>query len=105
LVAESDRANQRSVFEGGEGQGEFVWHDHADEDELFYVVKGSLVIEYEDGDHAVLNEGDFHVVPRSVRHNPVAAEECWIVLLEPIATKHTGDVVTDRTRSLTEQLA
>ncbi|GLC24213.1 cupin domain-containing protein [Roseisolibacter agri] len=85
-------------------QGEFVWHAHADEDELFLVMRGQLVIQLEDGE-VVLGPGQSVVVPRGVRHNPMAAEECWVVLVEPVATKHTGDVVTDRTRSIAEQLA
>jgi mannose-6-phosphate isomerase-like protein (cupin superfamily) len=85
-------------------QGEFVWHAHADEDELFLVMRGRLVIQLEDGE-VTLGPGQCVVVPRGVRHNPMAAEECWVVLVEPVATKHTGDVVTDRTRSIEEQLA
>jgi len=83
--------------------GELVWHKHDDEDELFYVVKGSLRIEYEDRS-VLLNQGDFHIVPKATMHNPVADEECWIVLIEPVGTKHTGDAMTDRTRSIDEQL-
>lgn len=85
-------------------KGELVWHKHDDEDELFYVVQGSLKIEYE-GEIVSLNAGDFHVVPKGRMHNPVADEECWIVLIEPVATKHTGDVTTDRTKSIEDQLA
>jgi len=85
-------------------QGEFVWHAHADEDELFLVMRGRLVIQLEDGE-VTLGPGQAVVVPRGVRHNPMAAEECWVVLVEPVETKHTGDVVTDRTRSIDEQLA
>ncbi|MGF1619013.1 MAG: cupin domain-containing protein [Rhodomicrobiaceae bacterium] len=84
-------------------KGEFVWHKHDEEDELFFIVKGSLVIQYEDGT-VTLNEGEFHIVPKGVRHNPLAEEECWIALIEPVATKHTGDVVTDRTKSVEEQV-
>ena len=84
-------------------QGEFVWHAHADEDELFLVMRGRLVIQLEDGE-VVLGPGQSVVVPRGVRHNPIAAEECWVVLVEPVATKHTGEVVTERTRSIEEQL-
>jgi len=83
--------------------GEFVWHAHADEDELFLVVRGTLRIQLEDGE-VTLGPGELVVVPRGVRHNPVAAEECWVMLVEPVATKHTGDVVTERTRSIEEQL-
>ena len=84
-------------------KGTFTWHKHDDEDELFYVVKGSLVIEYEDG-KVMLNEGDLHVVPKGVMHNPVADEECWVALIETVSTKHTGDLVTERTRSIEDQL-
>lgn len=85
-------------------RGEFVWHDHAGEDELFLVVRGRLTIQFEDG-AVTLGPGECCVVPRGVRHNPVAEEECWIVLFEPAETRHTGGVVTERTRSVEEQLA
>ena len=84
--------------------GELVWHRHADEDELFYVVRGQLVIEYEAGRSVTLGPGSIHVVPRGVLHNPVAREECWIVLVEPATTRHTGDVETPRTKSIADQL-
>lgn len=83
--------------------GAFVWHDHESEDEGFLVLKGSLRIEYEDRPAVTLNAGDFHVVPRGVRHNPVADEECLIALIEPMTTAHTGDEVTARTKSVKEQ--
>jgi mannose-6-phosphate isomerase-like protein (cupin superfamily) len=85
-------------------QGEFVWHAHEGEDELFLVLKGSLRIQMEDGE-VTLGAGDIFVVPAGVRHNPVADEECWLALIEPAQTKHTGDVVTDRTRSIDEQMS
>jgi mannose-6-phosphate isomerase-like protein (cupin superfamily) len=84
-------------------QGELVWHAHGHEDEAFLVLKGRLRIQLEDGEVS-LNPGDLFVVPAGVRHNPVAEEECWLALVEPVATKHTGDVVTERTRSIEEQL-
>ncbi len=84
--------------------GEFTWHRHEHEDELFYVLRGRLKIRYE-GDRVVeLGAGAMHVVPRGVLHNPLAEEECWIVLVEPVATKHTGDTVTALTRRLEEQM-
>lgn len=86
-------------------KGEFIWHDHQDEDELFYVVKGSLTIRYRDRDDVVLGAGDMHVVPRGVEHNPLAEEECWVMLFEPAMTKHTGDVVVEGTRSVAQQRA
>lgn len=85
-------------------KGQLVWHAHDGQDELFYIVRGSLRIEFEDG--AVdLEEGDFLTVPSGVRHNPVAMEECWVLLIEPGSTKHTGDEMASRTRSLEEQLS
>ena len=84
-------------------QGEFVWHQHDDEDELFLVVRGRLRIQLEDGE-ARLGPGELVVVSRGVRHNPVADEECWVMLIETISTKHTGELVTPRTRSIAEQL-
>ena len=85
--------------------GQLVWHKHDDEDELFQVVSGRLRIQFEGGRETVLNAGEFCVVPRGVLHNPVADEECWIVLIETVTTKHTGDVQTPRTRSIEQQLA
>ena len=85
--------------------GEFVWHAHAGEDELFLVRRGTLVLRFRDGSAVTLREGDFHVVPRGVEHQPFAPEECWVMLFEPAQTEHTGDVVTDCTRSIADQLA
>jgi mannose-6-phosphate isomerase-like protein (cupin superfamily) len=84
-------------------KGENVWHKHDDEDEMFLIVSGSLMMEYEDRTVA-LKAGDLHVVPRGVMHNPIADEECRIVLIEPASTKHTGDVISEKTRSLQEQM-
>jgi len=84
-------------------KGELTWHKHDDEDELFHILKGRLVIEYED-EVVHLEEGDIHVVPKGVMHNPIAREECWIALVETVTTQHTGDVVMDKTRSIDEQL-
>jgi len=73
------------------------------EDELFLVLRGRLVIELEHGDPVELAEGQMYVVPKGVRHNPVAAEECHVMLIERKSTLHTGDVVTEKTRTLAEQ--
>lgn len=83
--------------------GSFGWHAHADEDELFLVLSGHLRIEMESGAVA-LNQGELFVVPKGVRHNPVADDECQVMLIERKSTLHTGDVTSDRTRSLAEQL-
>jgi mannose-6-phosphate isomerase-like protein (cupin superfamily) len=84
-------------------QGSLAWHSHDDEDELFFVLKGHLRIEMEDRS-VELNEGEMFVVPKGVRHNPVAEHECHIMLIERKTTRHTGDIVTENTRSLEEQL-
>jgi quercetin dioxygenase-like cupin family protein len=87
-------------------QGEFPWHDHANEDELFLVLRGALTIgrSPEDGGPVTLQAGEAFVVPRGTRHNTAAAEETWIALFEPAATRHTGDEQSALTRSLQEQL-
>jgi mannose-6-phosphate isomerase-like protein (cupin superfamily) len=84
-------------------KGSLVWHSHDQEDELFLVLEGRLRIEMEDG-AVELDEGELFVVPKGVRHNPVAEEECLLLLVERKSTQHTGDTVTDRTRSVEEQL-
>ena len=83
--------------------GSLTWHSHDDEDELFYILKGSLRIEMEERT-VVLGQGDAFVVPKGVRHNPVAEHECHILLIERKTTLHTGSEITDKTRSVAEQL-
>lgn len=83
--------------------GTLVWHAHEHEDELFLVLQGRLRLEMEEG-AVELGEGELFVVPKGVRHNPVAEEECLLLLLERKTTRHTGDVVTGRTRSVEDQL-
>ena len=77
-------------------KGEFVWHRHEAEDELFLVVKGRLTIRLRGGE-VRLEEGEFVVIPRGVEHMPVAEEEAHVVLLEPKTTLNTGDVLSERT--------
>jgi mannose-6-phosphate isomerase-like protein (cupin superfamily) len=77
-------------------KGEFVWHHHDTEDELFLVVKGSLLIRLRDGEIR-LREGEFVVIPHGVEHLPVAEEEVHVLLLEPKSTVNTGNVVSERT--------
>jgi mannose-6-phosphate isomerase-like protein (cupin superfamily) len=84
-------------------QGTFGWHNHEHEDELFFILGGRLRIEMQSGP-VVLNEGEMFVVPKGVEHNPVADEECLIMLIERKSTLHAGSAVNERTRSLTEQL-
>ena len=82
-------------------QGEFVWHDHKETDEMFLVVKGHLEIHFRDG-VVNLSEGEMFVVPKGVEHKPVAQEECHILLIEPAGTVNTGDVVNEKTITITE---
>jgi mannose-6-phosphate isomerase-like protein (cupin superfamily) len=77
-------------------QGEFVWHDHAEEDELFLVLRGSFRMDFRDRS-VTLNEGDFIIVPRGVEHRPVADEEVHVMLFEPAQIRHTGDVESSLT--------
>jgi mannose-6-phosphate isomerase-like protein (cupin superfamily) len=77
-------------------QGEFVWHDHAAEDELFLVVRGSFRMEFRDRS-VTLNAGEFLIVPRGVEHRPVAEQEVEVLLFEPAGIKHTGDVESELT--------
>jgi len=79
-------------------KGEFVWHHHDVEDELFLVVKGRLLIKFRDRDVWV-DEGEFVIVPRGVDHLPVASEETHVLLLEPKSTLNTGNVRNERTLS------
>jgi mannose-6-phosphate isomerase-like protein (cupin superfamily) len=84
-------------------KGEFMWHHHDNEDELFLVVKGTLRMKFRDRE-AVVNEGEFIIVPRGVEHLPVADEEVHILLLEPKTTLNTGNVVNERTVSQLERI-
>ena len=77
-------------------QGEFVWHDHPETDEVFLVLKGRLEIHLRD-DVVTLNEGEMYIVPKGVKHKPVAESECHVLLVEPAGTVNTGDVVNEKT--------
>ncbi len=79
-------------------KGEFVWHDHANEDEMFLIIKGTLKLEFRD--HTVtLNEGEMLVIPKGVEHKPIADEEVHLLLFEPASTQHTGEVVHELTKN------
>jgi mannose-6-phosphate isomerase-like protein (cupin superfamily) len=77
-------------------QGEFVWHHHAEEDELFVVLEGELTIELRDGS-ITLGPGELVVIPKGIEHRPVAPREVHLMLIEPKVTRHTGNVETERT--------
>lgn len=84
-------------------KGEFLWHHHEHEDELFLVVKGTLRMRFRDKD-VVVREGEFLVVPRGVEHMPVAEDEVHVVLLEPKSTLNTGNVRNERTVETLERI-
>lgn len=84
-------------------KGDFVWHDHKDEDELFLIVKGNLSIDFKDTT-VHLRKGEGFVVPKTTMHKPHCKEECWVMLIEPKETKHTGNIDTKHTKSINEQL-
>jgi mannose-6-phosphate isomerase-like protein (cupin superfamily) len=83
--------------------GEFGWHAHAHEDEMFLVLKGTLRIEMEAGP-VTIGEGEFYVVPKGVRHNPVAEQEVHVLLFERKTTLHSGNEINSRARSIEDQL-
>jgi mannose-6-phosphate isomerase-like protein (cupin superfamily) len=84
-------------------KGEFLWHHHDREDELFLVVKGTLRMKFRDRE-AVVREGEFVVVPKGVEHCPVADEEVHVVLIEPKSTLNTGNITNERTVAQLERI-
>lgn len=84
-------------------KGEFLWHAHENEDEMFYVFRGALTIRLRDGDIA-LNAGECAIIPKGVEHMPVAPEEAWVMMIEPRGTLNTGNVESDRTVETPERL-
>ena len=79
-------------------RGEFDWHFHADAEELFYIVSGSMVLRFRDRE-VPLAEGDLCIVPRGVEHQPYAENECHVMLFEPDGTRNTGNLENERTRT------
>ncbi len=77
-------------------EGNFIWHDHKDTDEVFIVLEGQLRIDYRDGS-VTLNEGEMHVVKKGMEHKPFAVKDCQILLVEPAGTINTGDAGGDQT--------
>jgi mannose-6-phosphate isomerase-like protein (cupin superfamily) len=85
-------------------EGELVWHAHAAEDEFFLVRKGIFGLRFRTGPDVILHEGDFYVVPKGVEHLPFSiGGEAWIMFVEPAATKHTGETITGRSKSIDSQ--
>ena len=83
--------------------GDFVWHTHDEEDELFFVVKGTFVMELRDK-NIELNEGEFLIIPKGVEHRPVAEKEVWVMLFEPATTLNTGHVLNEKTKMALERI-
>jgi mannose-6-phosphate isomerase-like protein (cupin superfamily) len=84
-------------------RGEFIWHHHENEDELFLVVRGTLRMKFRDRE-AVVHEGEFIIVPRGVEHCPVADQEVHVVLIEPQSTVNTGNITNERTVAQLERI-
>lgn len=83
--------------------GEFVWHKHDDEDELFFVVNGNFTMQLRDK-NIEINEGEFFIVPHGVEHRPVAEKEVWVMLFEPTSTLNTGNVKDEKTKLELEKI-
>ena len=106
----TDHWNPRVIAEMNDCQvkavkvkGEFVWHHHDNEDEMFLVVKGTLRMKFRDRE-AIVNEGEFIIVPHGVEHCPVADEEVHLVLIEPKSTLNTGNITNERTVAQLERI-
>ena len=84
-------------------KGKFLWHTHENEDEMFYVLKGLLIIKFRDKD-VIVNEGEFIVIPKGIEHMPVAEEEVHVMLIESKATLNTGNVTNERTLERLEKI-
>ena len=80
------------------------WHNHKDEDELFYIIEGNLLFEIEGQESFMMKEGDLFVVKKGINHRVTSTEECSIMLIEPKSTAHTGEVTSDITKGIEEQL-
>lgn len=79
------------------------WHNHENEDELFYIIDGSLLMEIENQPSFTMKTGDLYVVPKGINHRVSSSEDCLIMLIETKSTKHTGDVITPITKSIDNQ--
>ncbi|WP_409028922.1 cupin domain-containing protein [Gracilimonas sediminicola] len=84
-------------------KGEFVWHSHDHEDELFYIVKGQLKLKFRDNKEVILKEGEMYIVQAGVEHFPVAEQECWVMLMEPKSTLHTGSTKAEGSVAVEDQ--
>lgn len=82
---------------------EIPWHNHQHEDELFYIIHGTLLMEIEDQPSFTMTSGDLYVVPKATNHRVSSEEDCFIMLIETKSTKHTGDVVTPISKAIEDQ--
>lgn len=106
----SDYANPRIIGELNDShvkavklKGEFIWHHHDNEDELFLIVKGTLRMKFRDRE-AIVHEGEFLIVPKGVEHCPVADQEVHLILIEPKSTLNTGNITNERTVAQLERI-
>ncbi len=83
--------------------GEFVWHSHEQEDELFFVIRGVLLMEFRDREMEI-RANEFLIVPRGVEHRPIARKEVWVMLFEPATTINTGAVIHDLTKAVLDKI-
>ncbi|WP_425658202.1 cupin domain-containing protein [Tenacibaculum ascidiaceicola] len=79
------------------------WHNHENEDELFYIINGTLLMEIENQPSFTMKIGDLYVVPKGINHRVSSSEECLIMLIETKSTKHTGEIITPITKSIEKQ--
>ncbi len=80
------------------------WHNHENEDELFYIIEGSLILEIENQEAVIMQKGDLYVVKKATNHRVTSDEECFIMLIESKTTEHTGKVQSEITKSIHEQM-
>lgn len=79
-------------------KGEFIWHQHEEEDEMFLIIKGKLRIELKKQENIILEEGEFVVIPKGIEHRPIAEEEVQVLLIEPQTTINTGNITNKKTK-------
>jgi len=84
-------------------KGEFIWHHHENEDEMFFVIKGELIIKLKDQD-ILLKENEFFIIPKGTEHKPIAKDEVWVMMFEPISTINTGNIKSDITIDKIERI-
>ena len=84
-------------------KGEFIWHHHENEDKMFFVIKGELIVKLKDQD-IIFKENDFFIIPKGTEHKPIAKDEVWVMMFEPISTINTGNIKSDITIDKIERI-